>query len=700
MQDLVGTLLSLFVFPTLLVPGGYVAAWLADAFSFRSRRLLSQLAVAALVGIATVPILTYLVLRYLGGWNAAWITTVLMGAAMIYLMLVQARRSTLNEWVKLPAGLRSALFVALIWVCLGILLQIDFQLGDRVYFPYTGLGDLSFRVFLTDALSRVGAPLSNPFYFPGHPVPLAYYYFGYLIPAQIESLGQTSLGPRGPYFATVVWTGLLLLALIALYLQLTPSHWRIDFRKRFALFSGLMLVSGLDLIMIFLGAAVVQRFPDITDRWQEEGGVPGWLVQLTWAPHHVMGFVACMVALLLLREMPRVANRRKELMTAILVGMAFASAIGLSVWLPIVAAGFCAVWFVYSAFNRDWQTLRVLTLSGMIGGVLILPFLFETLALNPARQAFIVPDVKWFGPATTLFERLSKIGQTISPRRQRFVYLLLLPLNYFLELGYVLLAGCFYWLQRVCNRLSIGRAEMFDLLLALTSFLMCTFLRSNILTNDLAWRGIMLFCFVLVAWATEFTIGFFRDLRRGLGTSSVGLGPRMRRVMIGLLLVGSAAFLYDIVIVRVFPVFFSVPQLGERTFAMRQLYAKLNGDLPPTAIFQHNPTAVSFGAGVDYFHGLYGNHQLAVSDFLLNLSLRLGPEYDRIRLQAIDLFMVTKPNSENDARQFCQQYKVTALIFKDTDGVWQNRSNWIWQRRPYFANSFGRVFLCSDLSSL
>src|SRR5207245_1845644 len=105
----------------------------------------------------------------------------------------------------------------------------------------------------------------------------------------------------------------------------------------------------------------------------------------------------------------------------------------------------------------------------------------------------------------------------------------------------------------------------------------------------LGWRGTLVAQFILLIWAAElWDEGFFTaHARTGLIAT--------------FLLFGIAGTVYEIAMVRFYTLIsdnFAVPRdqwfpadhhLGERTYALRELYEALQNKLPATAVLQHNP---------------------------------------------------------------------------------------------------------------
>ena len=254
--------------------------------------------------------------------------------------------------------------------------------------------------------------------------------------------------------------------------------------------------------------------------------------------------------------------------------------------------------------------------------------------------------------------------------------LLTLPLNYFLEFGFFFVVGVRWWKQK--------RGSFENALLA-TSLVVCSFLRSNsIASNDLGWRGIIFAQFVLLIWSSEMLCDGGLSLRK----SAAGV----------MLVLGIAATAYDVPMLRIYPLLldiFDIPRyhwlapdhhLGERTYAMREVYERLGSELPLNAIVQQNPNAVPG----DLFYGLYADRQTTVDSPGCGISLGAPASLcDGVLMPVRGIF-----DGTGSVDSVCRQLGITAVIVKDTDPVWGNAGSWIWTRAPLNGNKYARVFRC------
>src|SRR5438309_12096557 len=99
--------------------------------------------------------------------------------------------------------------------------------------------------------------------------------------------------------------------------------------------------------------------------------------------------------------------------------------------------------------------------------------------------------------------QLWHVTRNLWGKRLYLARFLLLPMNYFLELGFFFVAGIAY-LYNLVKRRAPSRAELALVLLAAVSIFLCTFFRSGVITNnDLGWRGFLPAQFALLLWAGD-----------------------------------------------------------------------------------------------------------------------------------------------------------------------------------------------------
>ena len=640
-HDIEGTVAAFFLFGLLTVVPGYVVGSVLAVFSFARRTLVARMAISICLSIATVPILTYL------WWPACALTW-----CAFPVVLVRGKRPAVG---RLSKERLAVLAIVAGWVVIGTACLIDLQIGNRLYVPVTSF-DYMLRTAITAAVERTGVPPANPYFYAGHGFILRYHYFWYMLCGLVGRMGRPFITARIAVIAGTLWSGIGLVSVIALYTHLSGGR-KPDRRMLIAV--ALLSVTGLDIVPLAIRFLLTGRFDASSEWWNEP--VLSWANSVFWQPHSIAALVACVTGLLVIREAARIPG-------AVIGGSAIASALGLSVYVTFVFVIFLIVWLAMRAKSG------VICAAGVVAFTMSLPYLLElaresqgsgSRGVGASARLPIQFAVRSFYFAEAL------VGSGNS-WRTTFANTLALPLNYFLEFGFFFVVGIRQWKR---NR---DRCEM---ALLITSILICTFLRSNsIANNDLGWRGIIFAQFILLIWASE------------LWDKRV---PRAMGVMLAL---GVMATVYDVTMLRIYPLLldsFDIPRyhwlapdhrLGERTYALREVYERLGRELPEKAIVQQNPNRVPG----DLFYGLYADRQTAVET--PSCGVVFGG--DSTLCQSM-LAPIREVFDGGGMDRVCREFSISAVIVKDTDAAWNDKTSWVLKREPLIGNRYGRAFLCA-----
>jgi hypothetical protein len=648
LADILATGWAFVLFGFFLIPPGYAIGWMLDLVSFRKQDAGTRFLLSLPFSIAMMPIVVYLVGRRSFDWPVWSIYGVLFA---VFLGVLRLRGLQIPRFVWI---------VSLCWIAISTLTLVDLQLGDKLYYPVVAY-DLNFRSAVTAAFARAHTlPVSNPFFSNGTPQPFRYHYFWFMICAMPVRLSQalfgyTGLTPRHAVIASSAWAGLGLFSTTALFGRFF-FEWEAGVRGRYTITAILLFaLSGLDIIPILIWAAVDGLLPTVD--WWNADQVTGWLDTMLWVPHAVAALVACLAGLLVLWNRPRV--RRREVLAA---GLAFASGVGLSVYVSLTFALFATAWTITLAFRREWPRVASWASAGAFAALLSLPFLFE-LAGGPGSQgSFLTLAVRHFQPAMQL---MSSLGMLHSAFTRNLANLVSLPLNYFVELGFFAVAG---WV--LVRRKPTTPAESAARVMLLTTLGFCSVVRSNtIAMNDLGARGMLLAQFVLLLW----------------GAIWLSAPARKSWLVKTTLAIGLATSLFELCLLRTYPPLADRDivtgnmaidpddDLGLRDFSARQVYRTLNRILPVSAVVQHNPTN-----GQDLMAGLYANRQFAIGDLETAVTFTgdsAGPE--KVFLPLKDLFA----GDANDAEFVCRQLGIDVLVVKDVDPAWNNPDSWVWHMK-------------------
>jgi hypothetical protein len=263
-------------------------------------------------------------------------------------------------------------------------------------------------------------------------------------------------------------------------------------------------------------------------------------------------------------------------------------------------------------------------------------------------------------------------------------YLLALPLNYFLELGFFLVAGVVYYRHW---RESPLTPDLDLLLCCLTacSLLIVSFFRSAVHDNDLGCRGAMPIQFALLVWATAVIDQRWISFRRRSNEPVAGWRQdALRRLAAAFLVIGVLGTATDQFLARFY---WGFSQDSQHALALRRAYEALRKKFPPSAIVQHNPRIRR-----EVMEGLYADRQVVAAD------RETGPvfgvdfvRYSKVENDLAPVFLDCGAGSQAYAEATARRYRITAWLLKDTDPIWACANSWVWGGKPIFQNRFVRV---------
>jgi hypothetical protein len=692
--DLESVAVGFVLFGLFAFAPGYTFGWLSDAFGFRRRRLATRLAAAIPFSISLAPVTAYFLWRW--WFPLVWIVFGGCGAVCAVLLVRDVRANEL----RLSRDGRLVAAIAMGWLAVGALSLVDLQFGDRLYFPISSY-DRMVRTAFTAALSRGGIPPRNPFFFAGQPALLRYHYF-WLIPCSlVDQLGGSLVSARASLIASALWSDLGLLAIIALYLRFFQRKGADQIERRTLIAVALLGVTGLDILpVLLLNASGHMVLPSI-ESWNAPI-LTSWIHTMLWVPHVLAALTAGLTGFLLTWNAARQSRRWRTIVGLVAGGMAFSTSVGACIYVGGTLASGCALWLGITLIKRWWRHAFVMASAGLLATALLLPFVLQvTQGLASAKAS---PHSAPIGFTVRHFKIADINAKPISPGKLMALDAALLPLNYFLELGFFFVVACLA-VRQVWRHGFRDQAEWGAAALAAAALLVGTFMKSEVIkTNDLGMRSPLVLQFILLLWAAEMwnegTLGFGPS-RAGRSNAHPRAAPYLVAVMIVLGIMGSC---YELCIQRTFPILsdsFAIQldpwlspdrQLGRRTFELRMAYKQLDRILPANATVQHNPEA---GIG-NIPAELYSDRQM-VADVgncgtVFGGSKKFCNQVILPRLKP--LFDNKRQVTAQEVADTCGEFSITALLFKDTDPVWKDRSSWIWKAHPLLSNNFVRVIKC------
>jgi hypothetical protein len=695
-----GVLTGFLLFALIFIPPGYVTGFALDLFDFRHRSWLSRFGFALLFSSAIVPVIFFLTYRMVSE-IFTFIVIIVFSILFLMQLLFEPKPFSILDSIKNNKQLRKILGISIAWIIIATLLMVDLQLRDRLYFNITAF-DYQTRVSVINAITRTGVPPLNPSYFPGIPTKLTFlYYFWYILCSLVDKLGGNVVDSRTALMASVIWAGLALMATVALYLRIrnaTNNLWRSAFMG-----IGLLTVSGLDIF----GSTLYMAFPQLLYGYFIDGDIEHWNEQITawvgttlWTPHHLVSILNCILGLMLIAY-HKDARPLQRYGSVIISGVAFASAFGLSSWVTMIFVIFWVVWFIMRLLKKEaLKSVWVLLLPGVVAAIAIFPFIMDLLGGGSGGDApFNFPlgfSVRAFRPALLLTAFLPNWQGTL-------VNLLLLPLNYFLELGLFFFAGIIWY--KLYNKGHLPNnmfAQEEIALLGITVFL-TSFTRSTLISNnDFGWRGWLPGQFVLLIWTTDILSYLWKNRPVNIKLLLVkpGFSNQVKFSFLLLLTLGLLTTVQDVVYLRIWPVLVDTGILvlpepirsdeysGTKNFEARTVYSIIEKYYPEDTIVQFNPLV-----GLDRPSGLYRTRGTVISYHTL-----YGVPQNIYRPFAREIAQLfTIPNSNWDAIDAnCKNYQIKIIIFADTDEIWTKVPALAKERQQIYSGKHYTAFECGN----
>jgi hypothetical protein len=692
-QDFLSSTIAFVLFPIVFVVPGYVISWRLELFDFRRRLTTTRFIIAIVTSMALMPILSFLTYG-LASVKFALALLALFAIAFVAILLRTKGIATPKASKPLQT---TALYIAIGWSIFAILSLIDIQWGNRLYYNIVSY-DFTTRVAVINAITRTGVPPINPSYFPGHSVHLTFlYYFWYILCSLIAQIGGPFVTGRTAMIASVAWCGIGVMSTIALYLRLRNPEGGEKTWKAGLIGSGLLLISGLDFIpAIFLtlftrvtsGSSFLQG--DI-EHWNEQ--ITAWVGAIAWVPHHVAAMLACLTGMMLVLSV-RNQGLSKKIGAMVIAGLAFASAFGLSVYVTIAFVLFWTVWMLVLFLQKERQLSLLMTIPGLVALAAAAPFIAGLVGGNSGSSGGfpISLSVRVFLLIVPTVIKLNSILINL-------IFLLLLPINYLMELGFFFVAGLL-WLQKNGK---VGWQKnpfhLAEILLLIVVVLIGSFVRSTTISNnDLGWRVWLLGQFVLLIWGVDIIQQYFPS--GGKEKLAAQIKKTAQQLTIFLLL-GLITTIVDVVSLRTWTMlvdqkgvlgsstYSADTKLGERTFAARLTYDFINKNLPENIHVQHDPLEA-----LNIPVGLYLDRPMVIAG---QTAFGISPdEFDKRVSAAAEIF--TTDASWGEIDNSCNQNFIDVIVVNDIDPLWKKLPALKQKRQPLYENNYYAVFACGNFN--
>jgi hypothetical protein len=685
LQDVAGSVVGVVAFALVLYAPGYVLGYAANLFGFRRMNAREQAAWAIAYSFALTPWAGYLLAKF-AGLNAACVLA--MGLACVWGVLAWRDRRKL-VWTPQATLVACA---AAVWAGFAILSLVDWQVGHRLYFSVV-LDDQGYRAAFTDAVLRTGVPPANPLYFPGHAQPMRYYYYWYVVCAMVARIGQVSA--RQAFIASSVWAGFGMAAVLGLFVRHFLGVVE-GARRQMWIAVGLLAVTGADLLPA-VGAWFAGGRLNGDMEWWSNDQISSWADSLLWVPHHLAAMLCCVVAFLLLwmsRKAVAVWDRRWAVGLA---AIAFASSFGLSVYVAFGFAVLMLAWMLrlVAGRARDVRLALQVAAAGALSAVLLAPYVLELAgaasrlqagAAQPHLFAFSVRRMIDPGFLTGLpvLAGWNSAHPVVVDGAARL--LLLLP-GLALELG---VYGAVLWLYaRQRRAYAVDSAQRTALFLAGWGLVLVLFVRSTAVfgNNDFGYRAALVPQFFLLLLAMDLLGGW----RSGRGAAAVRKTRWRTRWIYGLLALGVAGTVYQVVMLRAFlPLEARQPggefaQLPAQAYAVRTAFAELQRTDGTSGAVEFNPIDPAGGASADAvtpytFYAL--TNLIDAGRQILSAEANCGSRYGGVpgpcvALESATQRLYAKPALNADAaREYCARFGAEYLAVGEMDPVWGDAQGW------------------------
>ncbi len=673
LQDILGAALAFCLFPLVIVFPGYVFGWLFDLFDFRLRQPFVRLAIGLALSFAVSPIVLYLTSSLIS-FNFALLT--LGGFALAFAMIAFRQKYTIK------ADAKFFLWAGAAWSAFAVLSLINIQWTDHLYLSVTSF-DQTTRVAVIEAMTRTGVPPVNPGYYPGHAVPLTFlYYFWYILCSMVDALGGNYVDARAALNASSAWSGIGLMAVVALYLRQRNANGTRSAAKLSRIGIGLLAVSGLDIfpaLFLMWRTGLVIGSVDVWNTW-----IPSWAASNLWVPHHVAALIAALSAMMLAQS-ARGKPPSRQYLILVMAGLGFASAFGLSVYVTFVFVAFWGIWLIVLFFQNGERGLVLpMLVAGMVALTLSAPFLtglFQGSAGASGGQFPIIFEIR-------SFLQLESFVKDWTPFARSLVMLALLPVNYIMELGFFFIAGLVWFTGREKAEIRSNPFYLAEVILFGAALVIGSCLRSTLITsNDLGWRAWLPGQFILLVWGVDVLNKLLLSPAPGSVLSAETI--KTKRLIFVFMMIGSLTSLMDAVLLRTaWPVMTGV-ETTRKYYSARLVYDYLRDHVPSDVITQNNP--LNF---VDRPSGLYGTHQMVISD-----RTGYGIPLDQFNTLVDEIgVLFTAKNIRNwqFVDDICRAHSIDLLIFEDTDPIWGSVPLLAAQRSPLYENSRFAIFACGD----
>ena len=662
----------------VVVMPGYA---LSRLFRFSRDNETNDLLAGTLVGLAVLPLVESLAVRFCGLDVALWITLAL--AATGTALALRANSVHWPSWLGL--GLLGA------WLAIVVFEWVDFDVAGKLYQPLT-IFDTVKHAATAQAIFDSGAPPRDAFFL--RPERSSYYYFFYTAAAVIMRLCGGLVDAKAAVGGLIFWVGLGAYALVRLTLARLQPDAAIG-RQRLLILA-VMAAGGLDILAVLYFAWTGSFWMADPLQWNEQVGA--WFEDILWVPHHVSALIAGMLGLLTLTDLagdkPDAGPRRRAIGVAF-AGICFAASLGLSIWVTLGFVVTIAVWGLVLLMERRWRLVAFVVAAGAVSLVCAVPQIMDLKAGRAdGGPAPIALAVRTFSPV--------HVGLPEGPL-QVVEDALCLPVNYAFEFGLLVLGSLLYWRQRRLIQVQDGETQgggELDRVLAIAAvscLLVGAFLRSTLFNNDLGWRILLLPLLAGTVW----TVAALHRLgaTAAVGTAGTDMPRMLRPAIYATAAIGWATVLYTAVGMRAYPFvtvnkptrFIAADPATARELRVAVDWASTH--LEPTAVLQQNPTSKR-----TFALGTYGRNPIGVADSFSSL-YGADPRAVLARIEALRPIFDTSLSPSEISRRAAAN-GLDEIIVTAADPVWAQPGSFVWREKPIYASPRVRIIPVTTMEAV
>lgn len=690
---------------------GYLAAWFSDLYGFRRRSIVERIFWSIPLSIAVSTISAVLL-----AWATSLFVVVLFFEASAVLCLAtitwewRKNRLAQTKWITgwNPFGAIS-LFLAFVWIAVILSSLIDFQY-ERQLFVNIAIFDLGARANWIDSILRNGVPPLNPIFMYMHPVAMRNYYFWYVICASVARMAHVPSRPS--LIASCIWSGFALASVTGLYLKHFLAAGA-QLRRQFLTAMLLLSVCGLDILVhtwtfVYAHAALFDK----AGVWPE---INSWYLTLLQAPHHIAGLVCCMLAFLL-AWLDGKHGQRRPATTVFLIGLAFASAFGLSVYVGLAFFLLMIAWGLWQiVIERQYRSPLLLIAGGAFSGLLLAPYLWNLSHIPSGIQGgsspFGIAIRETFPPENLLSTHLLHHLASASPNGARsLANLILLAPGLAVELGFFLAIFLLYLIPALRSGKRLDPARRTIVFIAAASILLSSLMKSSVLLyNDFGFRAALFAQFSLLLFGAE-AISTWRAAQvpsdSPLGSGNIaGYAPYwLRSLTTFALIIGVLSTAYYATMFRfVAPIIEAkhrrlvhdpvIGNLSHDAYIAYLGYNRLNASIPLDAVVQFNPSSLK-----PYYWSVVNqafiNRQTAIVSDKPWCGAELGGDPKGCLVMAAPIGSLYETASAEQARATCRQFGIQYLVATIYDQPWNDPTGWVWKLKPVVQDDEFRAMDC------